>query len=103
MIGRLLSKLFEELPPDARQEVRDFVEFLISKHGRSLGKKLHQGWFGSCGSIVTSTARWSCKSCLSSVVIGLSARHKYLAGASILWGKSRTGGRKFTRDEMSAR
>ena len=47
MTARPLSELVEELPPDARQEVRDFVEFLISKHGRAAGKKLRQDWAGA--------------------------------------------------------
>jgi len=39
MTAKPLSELVEELPPDARREVRNFVEFLISKHGRVPGKK----------------------------------------------------------------
>ncbi len=47
MTARPLSELVEELPPDARREVRDFVEFLISKHGRASGKRLQQDWAGA--------------------------------------------------------
>lgn len=47
MAARTLSELVEELPPDVQQEVRDFVEFLISKHGRTPGKKLRQDWAGA--------------------------------------------------------
>ena len=47
MAARPLSELVEELPPDVQQEVRDFVEFLISKHGRASGKKLRQDWAGA--------------------------------------------------------
>jgi len=46
MTDRPLSELVEELPPAAQQEVRDFVEFLISKHGHEPGKKLRQDWAG---------------------------------------------------------
>lgn len=44
MTAKPLSELVEELPPDSQQEVRDFVEFLISKHSRASGKKLRQDW-----------------------------------------------------------
>lgn len=47
MAARPLSELVEELPPDVQQEVRDFVEFLISKHSRTPGKKLRQDWAGA--------------------------------------------------------
>lgn len=47
MTVRPLSELVEELPPDAQREVRDFVEFLIYKHGRAPGRKLHQDWAGA--------------------------------------------------------
>jgi hypothetical protein len=42
MTARPLSELIDELPSAAQQEVRDFVEFLISRHGREPGKKLRQ-------------------------------------------------------------
>lgn len=42
-----LEELVRELPPFIRNEVRDFVEFLISKHSRASGKKLKQTWAGS--------------------------------------------------------
>ena len=47
MATRPLSELVEELPPDVQQEVRDFVEFLISKRSRVSGKKLRQDWAGA--------------------------------------------------------
>ncbi len=47
MVARPLSELIEELPPDVQQEVRDFVEFLISRHGRKPGTKLRQDWAGA--------------------------------------------------------
>jgi hypothetical protein len=40
MAARPLSELVEELPPDVQREVRDFVEFLISKRSHAPGKKL---------------------------------------------------------------
>lgn len=49
MTARPLSGLVEELPPDAQREVRDFVEFLISKHDREPGDKLRQDWAGALG------------------------------------------------------
>ena len=47
MTARPLSELIDELPSAAQQEVRDFVEFLISRHGREPGKKLRQDWAGA--------------------------------------------------------
>lgn len=68
MAARPLSELVEELPPDVQQEVRDFVEFLISKRSRASGKKLRQDWAGGLQgeSVAESTVRWSCRRrCLS--------------------------------------
>ena len=42
-----MSELIDELPPDVQREVRDFVEFLISRHGRKPGTKLRQDWAGA--------------------------------------------------------
>jgi hypothetical protein len=42
-----LVELVQELPPDMQAEVRDFVEFLLSKHGRKPTKKLRQDWAGA--------------------------------------------------------
>lgn len=47
MMDRPLSELVEELPPAEQREVRDFVEFLISRHGREPGKILRQDWAGA--------------------------------------------------------
>ncbi|CAN5682189.1 hypothetical protein BH24ACT22_BH24ACT22_01970 [soil metagenome] len=47
MTAKPLSELVEELPPDVQQEVRDFVEFLISKHSHTPGKELRQDWAGA--------------------------------------------------------
>jgi hypothetical protein len=42
-----LVELVQELPPDVQAEVRDFVEFLLTKHSRKFGKKLRQDWAGA--------------------------------------------------------
>jgi hypothetical protein len=47
MTDKPLSELVEELPPDVQREVRDFVEFLISKRSHAPGKKLRQDWAGT--------------------------------------------------------
>jgi hypothetical protein len=39
--------MVEELPPDLQAEVRDFVEFLLSKHGPRQGLTLQQDWAGA--------------------------------------------------------
>lgn len=42
-----LEELIRELSPALRAEVRDFVEFLLTKHVRSKGGKLRQDWAGA--------------------------------------------------------
>ncbi len=42
-----LEELVRELPPDLRTEVRDFVEFLLTKHGRRIHVGLRQNWAGA--------------------------------------------------------
>lgn len=39
-----LEELIQELSPTLRAEVRDFVEFLLTKHDRSLPRQLRQDW-----------------------------------------------------------
>ena len=42
-----IEELVQELPPEAQIEVRDFVEFLLIKHGRRTGRSLRQDWAGA--------------------------------------------------------
>lgn len=42
-----LPELVKELPPYAQRVVRDFVEFLLTKHHPKAGKKLRQDWAGA--------------------------------------------------------
>jgi hypothetical protein len=42
-----IEQLIRELPPDLRQEVRDFAEFLVQKRQRKAGRKLRQDWAGA--------------------------------------------------------
>jgi hypothetical protein len=49
MTARPLSELVEELPPHMQREVRDFVEYLLTKHAHEPGKKLRQDWAGALG------------------------------------------------------
>ena len=44
---RSLEELMRELPPDQFAEVRDFIEFLLSKRDRRAGKTLQQDWAGA--------------------------------------------------------
>jgi hypothetical protein len=44
-----LEELVKVLPPSLRAEVRDFVEFLLAKHGRRAPGKLRQDWAGTLG------------------------------------------------------
>jgi hypothetical protein len=39
-----LEELIQQLSPTMRAEVRDFVEFLLTKHDRSLPRQLRQDW-----------------------------------------------------------
>ncbi|MCB8982715.1 MAG: DUF2281 domain-containing protein [Ardenticatenaceae bacterium] len=42
-----LEELVQELPPDLMIEVRDFVEFLLSKRSRQVTYGLKQNWAGA--------------------------------------------------------
>ncbi len=42
-----LEELIHELPPDLRQQVRDFVEFLLEKRRPESPTKLRQDWAGA--------------------------------------------------------
>jgi len=46
-VTRPLQELVQELPPDLRAEVRDFVEFLLSKRGQRTSQILRQDWAGA--------------------------------------------------------
>lgn len=39
-----LEELIQSLSPTLRAEVRDFVEFLLAKHNRSIAHPLRQDW-----------------------------------------------------------
>lgn len=45
--ARPLDELVQELPPDLRAEVRDFVEFLLAKRRRGEKGRLRQDWAGA--------------------------------------------------------
>ncbi len=42
-----LEDLIQELPPDARAQVRDFVEFLLARKGKKPAGRLRQDWAGA--------------------------------------------------------
>jgi hypothetical protein len=42
-----IEQLIRELPPDLRQEVRDFAEFLVQRRRQKAGRKLRQDWAGA--------------------------------------------------------
>lgn len=46
-IAKPLQELVQDLPPDMRAEVRDFVEFLLAKRGRRAQRTLRQDWAGA--------------------------------------------------------
>lgn len=41
------SKLIAQLPPELRQEVDDFVDFLNERRMRKAGRKMRQTWAGA--------------------------------------------------------
>ena len=45
--AKSLEELVRELPPDMAAEVRDFIEFLLSKQERRVGRPLQQDWAGA--------------------------------------------------------
>jgi mRNA-degrading endonuclease RelE of RelBE toxin-antitoxin system len=42
-----IEEMVKKLPPELRQEVEDFVNFLIEKKSRKHGRKLRQDWGGA--------------------------------------------------------
>lgn len=44
---RPLPELVQELPPDAQELVREFVEFLLAKRKAGAGTTLRQDWAGA--------------------------------------------------------
>ena len=42
-----LQELVQELPPDMRAEVLDFIEFLLARRSRPASKTLRQDWAGA--------------------------------------------------------
>ncbi len=46
-MGKSLQELVQELPPDMRAEVRDFVEFLLARRIRRDKRVLSQVWAGA--------------------------------------------------------
>ena len=45
--AKSIEELVQELPPDMVAEVRDFIEFLLSKRGRRPDVALRQDWAGA--------------------------------------------------------
>jgi hypothetical protein len=42
-----LEEMVKELPPGLQQEIGDFVQFLIEREKRKVGKRLRQDWAGA--------------------------------------------------------
>jgi hypothetical protein len=47
VMARPLEEVVRQLPPDLRDEVRDFAEFLLTKRSRRAGRALSQEWAGA--------------------------------------------------------
>jgi len=46
-VARPLEEVVRELPPELRDQVRDFAEFLLTKRSPRPGKTLRQDWAGA--------------------------------------------------------
>ena len=46
-ITKPLEELVQDLPPDMRAEVRDFIQFLLTKQSRRVRRTLRQDWAGA--------------------------------------------------------
>lgn len=44
---KTIQEMIEELPPELKQEVEDFVHFLAQRRRRRPGKRLRQDWAGA--------------------------------------------------------
>jgi len=42
-----IEEIVRKLPPELKQEVEDFVNFLIERKARKHGRKLRQDWAGA--------------------------------------------------------
>jgi hypothetical protein len=47
MYTKPLTELMQELPPDAQEVVREFIEFLLSRRPPKLDHPLRQDWAGA--------------------------------------------------------
>jgi hypothetical protein len=56
-----LQKLIEELPPDLKQEVADFIQYLLSKRTVKKGRKLRQDWGEDWRNTADNIMPWSYK------------------------------------------
>ena len=45
--AKSLEELIQELPPELRAEVRDFIESLLAKRDHRAGNALRQDWAGA--------------------------------------------------------
>ena len=42
-----IGELIQQLTPELRREVEDFVQFLLERRARKPGRKLQQNWAGA--------------------------------------------------------
>jgi len=45
--SKALDELIKQLPPELKEEVRDFAEFLLQRQERKSGQPLRQDWAGA--------------------------------------------------------
>ena len=59
VITKPLQELVQELPPDERAEVRDFIEYLLAKRSGRARTTLRQDWKRRCVITDRNTHHWN--------------------------------------------
>jgi hypothetical protein len=44
---KTINEMIKKLPPELQKDVFDFVEFLLEKRAKKMGRRLRQDWAGS--------------------------------------------------------
>jgi hypothetical protein len=44
---KTINEMIKKLPPELQKDVFDFVEFLLEKRAKKMGRRLRQDWAGA--------------------------------------------------------
>lgn len=44
---KTINEMIKKLPPELQKDVFDFVEFLLEKQAKKMGRRLRQDWAGA--------------------------------------------------------